>query len=251
MRLIIEQALKDLPLQESKPIWDIFLRMQNTIGDLNSIQEVENRRAAAYEGSNETESSENIFYADLSKAIRRYQYEDLLPCSVSYLKSLQFSKDLHKLEFEGDADVLSALKSDRKSFSDPDTSKMVRFNPGAPGSASSGPWISSTPNTLLTSTKFIAPRFPLHPIILELLQRLPHHSEYRSSPHEVDRIISLIREVPSPEELKSRLASMEAEDERDDEISGQKRASTYSAANAHRPPPQDIYRKRQAKKQKV
>eukprot|EP00475_Leptophrys_vorax_P014424 TRINITY_DN20776_c0_g1_i3.p1 TRINITY_DN20776_c0_g1~~TRINITY_DN20776_c0_g1_i3.p1 ORF type:complete len:387 (-),score=80.97 TRINITY_DN20776_c0_g1_i3:57-1217(-) len=47
MRVVIEQALKDLPPEDVRPIWDRFVGLQYAVGDLAAIQEIESRRAAA------------------------------------------------------------------------------------------------------------------------------------------------------------------------------------------------------------
>jgi len=47
IRVVIEQALKDLPSKESGFVWDRLVELQRAIGDLSSIVEAENRRAEA------------------------------------------------------------------------------------------------------------------------------------------------------------------------------------------------------------
>ena len=47
MRVVIEQALNDLPEKDCKVIWDRYVQFQHNIGDLASMNSIESRRAEA------------------------------------------------------------------------------------------------------------------------------------------------------------------------------------------------------------
>lgn len=87
-RVLFERVLttSSLDAKETIEIWNSFLEFEAGIGDLNSINKVERRRIAALEQvlSKCTEAS---------WAIAKYKFQDLFPCSINELKSMNYEPD--------------------------------------------------------------------------------------------------------------------------------------------------------------
>lgn len=84
-RALFERVVKTFSLQpkDTVEIWNSFLDFEAAIGDLNSITKVERRRANALD---------QLFpkCTETSWAIDKYKFQDLYPCSVSELKSMNY-----------------------------------------------------------------------------------------------------------------------------------------------------------------
>lgn len=263
MRVVLEQALKDLPSETAKPIWDKFVAMQHAVGDLSAIMETESRRDQAL---NVGASSSNDLPIRMNALIDRYKFCTLYPCKASYAKTIEDSlkfleiKNVQISEVPATA-ILSTLSSSgvpkRKHFVQPDTSKMIRFQPAA-----AAVWTSSTTG-VSSSNKFALPSFPLPPTVLDLLYRLPPRTDFRSVFPDADRIMSAIVDI-SLGDLRFDASGVQGEDdgvngmdfdeegESGDGVNSKKISKgKINVGKAHRPPPHDIYRKRQLKKQHV
>ena len=86
-RVLFERVLSSSQLSDenSLPIWDRFLEFESAIGDLSSIGKVEKRRAQVIEKL----INKNQLY-DTAVFLERYKFQDLLPATITELKSMGY-----------------------------------------------------------------------------------------------------------------------------------------------------------------
>lgn len=84
-RVLFERVLTtyNLDPKDTVEIWNCFLEFESGIGDLSSINRVERRRTAALE---------QLFpkCSEASWSVCKYKFQDLFPCSVNELKSMNY-----------------------------------------------------------------------------------------------------------------------------------------------------------------
>lgn len=201
MRVIIEQALKDIPAEKCKGIWQWLLKLQRATGDLASISSAELRYAQTF-----GEPSISIKHL-----IDRYAFAGLMTCTKRYLETVE-------------GVVVKGKEESRPLWSlKPDLSKMRRFHPSmvAQKSRQKGP---GAPYIQL-------PSFPLPPSVFDLLHKLPPAEGLFVKS---EALVKMLRGL-EVDELRALGA---------DKVDMKK-------VKGHRPPPKDIYRKRQAKRVRV
>lgn len=194
-RVLFERVLTTCPLQpkDTIEIWNSFLDFEAAIGDLNSITKVERRRSLALEQVLRK-------CTEASWAIDKYKFQDLYPCSLSDLRSMNYdpqqcatsssslrntrntnghpSSDLIDQMVDGDLDFPS-ISLNQNTMCQPDLDQMLPFKPTiAPGFGA-----HTVPGGV----------FPPPPAIGNLLPRLPQPNSFWGPFVDIEELCNFIR----------------------------------------------------------
>lgn len=238
MRVVIEQALNELPKEESHEVWKTLLALQYETADLSGIEEIE-RRYSSFFGIKE--GSFNLIS-------RRFSFESLIPEEISALGT---SDDLHSnIEMK-----LPPSPIRGRSFVPPNRARMLKFNP-----MGMGPDNGMVVNR--DEGKFFLPRVPIGPLIVNLLNQLPPRMEFWNQAVDSEQLMRLIASLrmdelmhmvhskarATPSGMMEYNESMDMDEDLGDRSVVKKARTAFPLGDPHRPPPNDIYRKRQVKK---
>ena len=123
LRVLFEKAVGQIPKEQCKEIWNLYLQFENNYGDLNTIQKIENRKAKLYP---ELES------IGIMSLVNRFKYGDLWPCEAQELES--FEREAAPKVEEGKEEVvtvttrLNVAMVDTSRFIRPDLNQLALFN---------------------------------------------------------------------------------------------------------------------------
>ncbi|EFC40411.1 predicted protein [Naegleria gruberi] len=129
-RVLFETILNELPKEQSSEIWNRFLQFEYSIGDLNSIEKVEQRKLAAFSENAENNTPSNSGFENTVNAtnslinlINRSKFLDLWPCTPSEMELLNLkAQESEKVPTEDDIHIKYS-----KSFYRVDYTKQIMF----------------------------------------------------------------------------------------------------------------------------
>ncbi|XP_067946959.1 cleavage stimulation factor subunit 3-like isoform X2 [Watersipora subatra] len=256
-RVLFERVLTSSQLapEKSLEVWRRFVEFESQIGDLPSINKVEKRRLAVHQGLKDFEGRE------ASLLVERYQYLDLLPCSVPELRCLGFKDTrsaaalLHSALPAVNVVELTARDEDpdtKADFPRPDTSQMIPFKPKQIVPTGAHPVEGGV--------------FPYPPAASQLLTTLPPPNSFIGPFVKIDKFLENFLSMKLPEALvvdddglangTQDLDSGTAYSVNKANILSKKRKALVSLQDDagsdgeadHRAPSKDIYRSRQQKR---
>ena len=204
-RVLFERVLSSSQLTDecSLPIWDKFLEFESAIGDLASIAKVEKRRAQVIEKL----FNKNQLY-ETALFLERYKFQDLLPASLTELKSIGYlnlkskltsnltTNNLFNLNLIQTRDQLNSKNETDQEIEDdglfkPDTAQMIPFKPVK----------NPPPNSSLVPGGI----FPPPPTVGHLLSILPHPVSFHGPFVSVDELTGVFLNLNLPEEFNAHL----------------------------------------------
>lgn len=212
-RVILEQSLTELPESEHRAIWDRYLRLQHTIGDLSGMQEIEMRTSQAL---GETDGFKVL--------LSRFTFNSLKPCEEQYVSPTDVPSPV--IELGSNSNVSLKL---RAVMTKPDLSKLEKVEGGS----------SSTVGRGAPQGRVTLPPFPLHKALGSFLYKLPPP---RGAVIDVVRVLGYLSDINMDSvtvHLEQRAASLDG-----DHVGG-------AIGTSKRPPPNDVFRKRQKKKSNI
>nr|XP_047143845.1 cleavage stimulation factor subunit 3 isoform X1 [Hydra vulgaris] len=226
-RVVFERLLSLVPTELRRFILGHYMEFEAQYGDLGSIFKIDKRMCVPRQ--------DGVDERDTTMLIERYKYLDLLPCSLSELRSMGYTarvtkvKNLDNLTPAPIADT--SIQVVKKELPKPDVNQMKPFKPTAA--------VNNRVIGNIASGGVFAPP----PAVAELLQALPPPMSFRGPFVNLDKLINLISKCVLDESLKAVLASTLAENR------GLKRSAGDSDdESSFQPPANDIYRARQQKR---
>jgi len=235
-RAVFENVLATIPKERALEVWDLYLKFEQMAGNLNTIQQIEKRRAATYP---------DLDTSGIYGLVQRYQFLDIWPCAPneldSFVGTLQAKREQEaRKEKEGEGVVASQEEAFRRKgkFPLPDMTKLMPFKPDLSqlNMPPSGPFAPSG----------------LHPVLQHFVSILPR-GPWEGPFVDIQQMLKLILEIPVNKPVQEPVLGMKTskgtkrkmgggDDESDEETE-----STFV-----RQPPRDIYRERmQAKLSKT
>ncbi|KAG2388685.1 hypothetical protein C9374_000124 [Naegleria lovaniensis] len=103
-RVLFETILNEIPKEKSVEIWNKFLQFEYALGDLNSMEKVEERKQMAF-GESSTDAASGISEAhqkssitELTNLVNRTKFLDLCPCTPHEMEYLNLkAQDSEKI----------------------------------------------------------------------------------------------------------------------------------------------------------
>jgi len=203
VRSLFEKILAEISPDKAPEIWNSYQKFERLCGNLNSLTDLERRRAELYPD----QDPNGIF-----SLVQRYRFLDLWPCSPEELASFEGGHRAYKVALAGriargedtpqDAKVAAGIRlTTKEKFAKPDLSKLVLFNPES---------ISHT-LTLVNGETITLPA-----TLSQFLNALPKPNRWDGPVVNVDGLIQSLSEcqpkLPAKEEGRSKKRPLDHED---------------------------------------
>ena len=234
LRVLFEKAVSTIPKEKCREIWNLYLQFEYNYGDLTSISKIEARKSKVY-GTLET---------GILNVVNRFRYFDLWPCSIADLESFEREPapkhDDSNTKEENNINVIAKSTIDLTRYPRPDLSQHSPF---------------------VQDVSTLVPGVPagVPDIIAQLIVTLPPANTWLGPVLDLDTVINLYTEnvLPPPPpgaELtmlpdSSVVATNQSSKKRKVEEEEEEEEQTQNV-QLNGPPPQDLFRKRQAAKLK-
>jgi len=232
-RLQFETALTQLPPEQTRSIWSMYLEFEYMYGDLATIMKIEKRKSEAFPSADTT---------GILAIVNRHRFQDLWPCDP-------FTMDSFSVQVEEKTEELSQKKKEEiaAKYPRPDLSTMTPFRPGmaliSTEQMGLPPLTPFAPNQKTSITAFSADNdsyVQLPDCLVQFMSLLPSKEHYTGPTNiNVDFVMNLIgnAEIAPPKVTDTNLGKRDGNPSSDE-----------PSAKLARPPTGDVFRNRQRAK---
>jgi cleavage stimulation factor subunit 3 len=195
-RVLFERVLSGAHLSDSDAlaVWDRFLQFESDVGDLQSIQKVEKRRAQVLERLSPQRRPRLAL-----QATQRYRFSDLLPFNEAEIRAFRSlpgsNRYLNSIAPEAAADTEVRVSKEKESESEKQTPENPMFKPDIAQMLPFKPIRSSA----MQSHPIPGGVFPPPPAVGHLLSLLPHPLCFSGPFVQVDELLSVFRQLQLPD----------------------------------------------------